>query len=161
MEIQPLKRLVLTLLLAGGIGAGNSSGQSNNDIAIIAHKDVPVDELSFAEVRKVFRGERQFWNSGLRVTLLVRAPVAHERDVVLKKIYEMSEAQYRQFWIAKVFRADTTAGPKTVYSNDMTSELVTGIPGAIAFVELSRVPPGAKILKIDGVKPGEKGYPLR
>ena len=150
----------LKLLLVSVLVAGSGCAQSS-DVAIIVHKDVPVDNLSFGEVRKVFRSDRQYWNSNLRVTLLVRAPAARERDVVLRKIYDMSEAQYRQYWIAKIFRAEATAGPKTVYSNDMTSELVTGIPGAISFVDAARIPAGCKVLKIDGLKPGEKGYPLR
>lgn len=143
------------LLFAGGVFAQNS------DVAIIVNKDVPVDSLSFADVRKLFRGERQFWNSGLRVTLLVRAPVAHERDVVLRKIYEMSEAQYRQYWISKVFRAEVVAGPKIVYTSDMTTELVSAIPGAVSFIEADKIPPGFKLLKVDGLRPGDKGYALR
>src|SRR5438270_10759653 len=75
------------------------------DIAIVVRPDVPVDNLSFAELRRVLLGDRQFWSSNVRVTLLVRAPGAREREVVLKTIYQMSEAQFRQFWIAKVFRA--------------------------------------------------------
>ena len=54
-------------------------------------------------------GDRQFWTSNLRVTLLVRAPGAREREVVLKTIYQMSEAQFRQYWIAKVFRAEAAS----------------------------------------------------
>lgn len=148
------------LLVAVLLGVPEGSAQ-NADIAIIVNKDVPVDNLTFAEVRKVFRGERQFWNSGLRVTLLVRAPVAHERDVVLKKIYEMSEAQYRQYWISKVFRSDVATGPKIVYTNEMATELVSAIPGAVSFVEANKIPTGFKVVKVDGIKPGEQGYPLR
>src|SRR5438552_570903 len=132
-----------------------------NDIAIVIRPDVPIDNLPFAELRKLMLGDRQFWTSNLRVTLLVRAPGAHERDVVLKTIYQMSEAQFRQYWIAKVFRAEAAAGPRIVYSNEMAAELAAAIPGAVAFVEASQVPKGLKVLKINGRLPGEKGYPLR
>jgi len=131
------------------------------DVAIVVKPEVPVDNLSMADVRKVFMGERQYWNSGMRVTLLVRAPVARERSIVLDTLYEMTEAQYRQYWISKVFRADAAAGPKIVYTNDMAVELVKAIPGAVAFVDAKKVPAGLKVLKVDGKLPGEKGYPLR
>ena len=131
------------------------------DVAIVVKPEVPVDNLSMADVRKVFMGERQYWNSGMRVTLLVRAPVARERSIVLDKLYEMTEAQYRQYWISKVFRADAATGPKIVYTNDMAVELVKAIPGAVAFVDAKKVPAGLKVLKVDGKLPGEKGYPLR
>jgi ABC-type phosphate transport system substrate-binding protein len=131
-----------------------------SDIAIVVRPDVPVDNLSFAELRRVMLGDRQFWNSDLRITLLVRAPGARERDVMLKNIYQMSEAQFRQYWIAKVFRAEASSGPRIVYSNEMATELTQAVPGAIAFMEAPQVPRGLKIVRIDGLLPGEKHYPL-
>jgi hypothetical protein len=130
------------------------------DLAIVVRSDVPVDNLSFAELRKLMLANRQFWTANLRVTLLIRAPGAPEREAVLKTIYQMSEAQFQQYWIAKVFREEATGGPRIVYSNEMATELVSAIPGAVAFVAASQVPKGLKILKIDGHLPGEKGYPL-
>ena len=131
------------------------------DIAVVVNSDTPVSDLSLSEVRKVLLGERQYWNSKLPVTLLIRAPVARERDVVLRVIYQMSEAQFKQYWVAKIFRAEEATPPKIVYSNDMQYELVTAIPGAIAFVDARAVSPGAKVLRVDGHFPGDKDYPLR
>ena len=131
------------------------------DIAVVVHPDTPVSDLSLFEVRKVFLGERQYWNSKLPVAILIRAPVARERDVVLRVIYQMSEAQFKQYWVAKIFRAEVASPPKIVYSNDMQYDLVTAIPGAIAFVDARNVRPGMKVLRVDGHLPGERDYPLR
>jgi ABC-type phosphate transport system substrate-binding protein len=131
------------------------------DIAVVVHPDTPVDDLSLAEVRKVLLGERQYWNSKLPVVLLIRAPVARERDVVLRVIYQMTETQFKQFWVAKIFRAEAASPPKIVYSNDMQYELVAAMPGAIAFVDARNVRPGLKVLRVDGRLPGERDYPLR
>src|SRR2546422_7967542 len=54
--------------------------------SVVVHPDTPVTDLSLAEVRKVLLGERQYWTSKLPVVLLIRAPVARERDVVLRVI---------------------------------------------------------------------------
>ena len=43
----------------------------------------------------------------------------------------------------------------------MQYELVTAIPGAIAFVDARAVRPGARVLRVDGHAPGDKDYPLR
>ncbi|HLK65281.1 MAG TPA: hypothetical protein VKU19_17700 [Bryobacteraceae bacterium] len=137
------------------------AGSADNDIAVVVRPDTPADNLSFGEIRKLLLGDRQFWNSNLRVTLLIRAPATRERDVVLKTIYQMSESQFRQYWISKVFRAEASSGPKIVYSNEMATELVSAIPGSVAFVEATGVPKGLKVLKIDGKLPGDKGYALR
>jgi ABC-type phosphate transport system substrate-binding protein len=153
----PLKLIALLLILVGLLPALSKAAP----VAIVVNNDVQVDELSFSEVRKIFLGERQFWNPKLRVVLLMRAPIAPERDIVLRNIYQMSEAQFRQYWISKVFRADVSAGPKIVYSTEMANDLVTAIPGSIAFVDAAQIPKGLKVLKIDGKLPTDKSYPLR
>ena len=155
-----LRCAILVAALCASALAG-SPPAPEGDIAIVVRPDVPVDNLTFAELRRLMLGDRQFWTSNLKVTLLVRAPGAREREVVLKTIYQMSEAQFRQYWIAKVFRAEASAGPRIVYSNETAAELASAIPGAVAFVEAAQVPKGLKVLKIDGARPGEKGYPLR
>jgi ABC-type phosphate transport system substrate-binding protein len=149
-----LLAFLLTLMLARPCAAAG-------DIAVVVRPDTPTDNLSFTEIRKLLLGERQFWNSTLRVTLLIRAPAARERDVVLKTIYRMTESQFRQYWISKVFRAEATSGPKIVYSNEMAAELVNAIPGSVAFVEAAQVPKELKVLKIDGKLPGDKDYSLK
>ncbi|HEY1272318.1 MAG TPA: hypothetical protein VGF08_10055 [Terriglobales bacterium] len=135
--------------------------QRDTDVAVVVHPDTPISNLTLADVRKVFLGDRQYWSANTPVVLLIRAPVARERNVVLKIIYQMSESQFKQYWIAKIFRAETATAPKVVYSNDMASELVTAIPGAIAFIDARDVRPGSKVLRVDGHLPGEAGYSLR
>jgi ABC-type phosphate transport system substrate-binding protein len=143
---------------AGGLPAQTVRGGS--DVAVVVHPDTPVSDLTLPEVRQVLLGERQYWNSKLPVVLLIRAPVARERDVVLRVIYQMTEAQFKQYWVAKIFRAEAASPPKIVYSNDMQHELVAGIPGAIAFMDARNVRPGLKVLRVDGHLPGDKDYPL-
>lgn len=157
-----LRELSLILLIPATVwmrSPAEAAGPAG-DIAVVVRPDTPADNLTLAEIRQVLLGDRQFWNSNLRVTLLIRAPAAREREVVLKTIYHMGEAQFRQYWISKVFRAEATAGPKIVYSNEMATELVTAIPGSVAFVDATQVPKGLKVLRIDGRLPGDRGYPL-
>jgi hypothetical protein len=73
----------------------------------------------------------------------------------------MSEAEFRQYWISKMFRAEAVDGPKVVLSNEVAMELVSALPGSVAFVDAAQVPKGLKILKIDGKLPGQPGYPLK
>jgi ABC-type phosphate transport system substrate-binding protein len=157
LEENPIRRLCILAILALHAVAGTTG---DGDIAVVVRPDTQVDNLTIGEIRKLLLGERQFWTSNLRVTLLIRAPSSRERDVVLRTIYQMSEAQFRQYWISKVFRAEASSGPKIVYSNEMATELVEAIPGSVAFVDSTQVPKGLKTLKIDGKLPGDKGYPL-
>jgi ABC-type phosphate transport system substrate-binding protein len=135
--------------------------QATPDIAVVVNPDVQVDNLSLADLRRILLGDREFWPSGVRVTLLIRAPIARERDAIVKDVCEMTEAQFRQHWIGKVFRNETPSAPKIVYSNEMALDQVGRTPGAIALVEVSAANKSVKIVKIDGKAPGQPGYKVR
>ncbi|HZW60028.1 MAG TPA: hypothetical protein VFE85_07025 [Woeseiaceae bacterium] len=134
---------------------------TSSPIAIVVHRDTAVDNLSLEELRSIFLANQQFWDNRMRITLLVRAPQSDERDFVLNRIYQMTEAQFRQYWIAKMFRAEVPRGPKIVFSTDMTLELVLAIPGSISFIRADAVTDDVKVVRIDGRLPSEAGYPLQ
>jgi hypothetical protein len=130
-------------------------------IAVIVHPQLSVDELSLAELRRIFLGQRQFWSSRLTITLLMPPRGSPEREVLLGDLYERrTEAQYQQFWINKLFDDRAPIAPKITGSHTMSVSLVRGIPGAIALVPVDKIPEGVKVLRIDGKLPGESGYPL-
>jgi ABC-type phosphate transport system substrate-binding protein len=164
-RISLLPLLLVAAALAGprpvAAQARAAAAQTRTAVAIVVHPDTRISELSFDDLRKIFRGDQQFWPDGSRITLLVRAPVAAERALVLDRIYRMTEDQFRQYWIGKMFRADVAAGPKIVYSSEMARELVTAIPGAITFLPVDAAVGGLKVLRINGVLPGDTNYPLR
>jgi hypothetical protein len=150
------------LVVVEGFALSRAVGQPKPlQIAIVVHPQTPVDNLSFAEMRRVFRGERQYWTPNVPIVLLIRAPIAQEREVILKRVYAMSEAQFKQFWIAKIFRDEAATVPKILYSNDQIADLVSTIPGSIGFVDAAAVRSGLKVLMIDSLLPGQAGYPLQ
>jgi ABC-type phosphate transport system substrate-binding protein len=144
----------LTPLTAQGSGV-------EGDVAVVVNTDVPIDNLTLGDLRRLVLGDKAFWPGSVRVTLLIRAPIAHERDVILKVVCQMTEAQFRQHWIARVFRADSAVAPKIVYSAQSAAELTAQTPGAITFIDASQVSKNMKVVKIDGKLPGENGYLLR
>jgi ABC-type phosphate transport system substrate-binding protein len=154
-------QLALLFLMLFGAVCGAQAQAKYNDVAIIVNPSAPVSDLSLSDARKIFRGDKQYWRSDLPVVLLIRTPPSRERDIILKKLYDMTESEFKQYWIAKIFRAEATTGPKIVYSNSMAVDLVSVLPGAIAFVAAKDVTPNLKVVKIDGHLPGEANYPLR
>lgn len=130
------------------------------DVAVVVHPDVPVDALSFADLRKIMLGDRQFWASGMKVTIVIAQPNDPGRTVLLNKVYRMSEERFRQYWIAKVFRGEAAEGPKIVLSSEGAIEFVSALEGSIAFVDVDDVPSGLKVLSIDGKLPTEVDYVL-
>lgn len=148
--------LATLMFAAPAQGAGQAT-----PIAVIVHEDVPVDSLSLSELRRIFRGERLFWAGDMTITLLAPPRGSREREVLLGKVYERrSEAEYKRFWINKLFDKGGQTAPKITGSPKMSASLVREIPGAIALVPADRIPRGVKVLRIDGRRPGEAGYPL-
>ena len=149
------------VVFSGLLFFSSSRGRDGARIAVIVHEQVPVDDLSLPELRQIFLGERQSWSRELKVTLLLPPRGTPERQVLLKQIYQQrSEVQVQHYWINRLFGDEVQAGPKITGSNEMSASLVREIPGAIALVPAHRIPQGVKILRIDGKKPGEAGYPL-
>jgi len=135
--------------------------QSQGDIAVVVNADVGADNVTMADLRRILTGDREFWPSNQRVTIFVRAPIARERDAIVRDICQMTEAQFRQHWIGKVFRAEAPSGPKIVYSAESTIEQVARTPGAIGLVTGPVTAKTVKVLKIDGRLPGQSGYKLK
>ena len=148
---------IILFLVCGNVAAEDAA----KSLAVIVNTAVVPDSISKVTLTQILLGEVRFWEGGGLVTLLIQAPVSWERDILLADIMQMSEPQYRQFWISKVFRTEVSSGPKVVFSNEMASMLVTKIPGAMAFVNEDEIPSDAKVMKIDGLLPGDPEYPLR
>ena len=162
-ESSTLIALLLTLLLLPATQALSQDEitQSGSPIAIVVHQDSEVENLAMDQLRNIFLANQQFWPDRTRIILLVRAPKSHERDFVLDTIYQMDEAQFRKYWIAKMFRAEVPRGPKIVFSTDMTLELVVAIPGSISFISADQVTDGVRVVRVDGKLPSDDGYPLK
>ena len=159
-------KAVLTVLVAASMmfSAASTVAQeteSSRAIAIVVHKNTEIDDLSLHELRNIFLANQQFWPDRTRIILLVRAPKSEERDFVLDTIYQMDEAQFRQYWIAKMFRAEVPRGPKIVFSTDMMLDLVVAIPGSISFINADDATEDVRVVRIDGKLPADAGYPLK
>ncbi len=138
-----------------------SADQNNGDVAVVVNQSNPTSALSLSDLRRIFKGERLSWPNNERVQLVIRASGAREREVVLRVIFQMTEADYKQFWLGKIFRGEATNGPVAVFSNGFGNQAVASGIGMIFCEDAKDVRGAVKILKIDGHLPGEPGYPLR
>ena len=143
--------------------AGFSSAVAQaHSVSVVVNDKNPVTNVTTPELRKLFAGQIHFWRGGrgvLAVVLFVRAPGANER-VVLLKLLDMSESEYKQYWTAQVFRGEVLAEPVALFSNGMQKEALAAFPGAVALVNSEDVKPGMKVVKVDGHLPGEPAYPF-
>ncbi len=143
----------LALALASGFAAPRRS------VAVAVSPKNTQTNLTLAELRKIFSGEKRTWPDGARVKLFSRAPGTIERTALLKLLGK-SEIEYKQFWTGKVYQGEAEAEPMILPSNGMQREALTAYPGAIALVDAADIKPGMKLLKVDGKLPEEENYPL-
>ena len=60
-------------------------------LAIIVNRTNGVNDLSTAELRRIFLGDSSHWPNGRRITLVMREPGEPERKCMLHDLYQMSE----------------------------------------------------------------------
>jgi ABC-type phosphate transport system substrate-binding protein len=152
-------KAIINLLLLSVFGTGLALAQQT-DMAVVVNGKNAAANVSAAELRKLFTGEKRSWAGGQPVKLFVRAAGTEERFAMLKLI-GMSESEYKQYWTAQIFRGEAQEEPIALPSNGMQKEAVAAFPGGIALISAGDVKPGVKLLKVNGRLPGEPGYPLR
>jgi hypothetical protein len=130
-----------------------------NVMAVVVNADNPATNISLSDLRKFFAGEKRSWTGGQPVQLITRGPGCAEHAALLK-LLAMSEAEYKQYWTAQVFRGEADAEPLVVPSVGMQKEALKLYPGGISLVNVSDVKPGMKVVKVDGLLPGAAGYPI-
>jgi phosphate transport system substrate-binding protein len=150
---------VLAFLFFAATGLADQR-REDFEVAVVVHPDTPVSNLNVSELRRIFRGERQYWSKDVPVVLLVRAPVSRERDAVVKGICQMTETQFKQYWIARIFRAEAVSSPIVVNTSQAANDILATVPGAITVLDAHDVRPGLKVLRVNNLLPAESGYPI-
>lgn len=160
--MKKIRTILAALVLAGLVTATCTVfAQAGGDVAVVVNPANPIDSITSADLKKVFSGDKSSWGGGLSVTPFVRAAQAHERDVLLKVIMKMTDGQYQEFWVKKLYSGSSAHEPLAVMSNSMQLDAVRTQKGGIALITASEVKDGVKVIKVDGVAPGGAGYPLK
>jgi phosphate transport system substrate-binding protein len=133
---------------------------SEDGLAIIVNQSNPVENLSSAELRKVFLGEKSHWTNGRRITLVMMDPGA-ERKSVLRDIYHMNENDFGNHFIHGLFTGEVFVSPKTLATPVDVRKFVFNVPGAIGYLRAADVDSSVKVVRIDGRLPDDKEYKLR
>ena len=120
-------------------------------LAIVVNRSNPIDNLPFAELRKIFLGERNHWSNGHRIAIAMLDYGQPERRA----------ANYQDFLLRGMFRGDVFVAPKTLATPTILRKFVFNAPGAIGYLRVCDVDPSVKVVRIDGLSPEDKGYRLQ
>lgn len=105
--------------------------------AIVVNKSNKISDLSVADVRKLFLGEKGTLPNGRRIVLLMSPAGTPERAVILRQIYRMTESEFSKYILQSAFTGRQPP-PREVVSRDM-KRLVTERPDVIGYLPVSQV----------------------
>ncbi len=153
--------LIVVSVLIALTGASANSVWVQEDLAIIVNKSNPVDNISLADLRKIFLAERSRWPNGRKVTIVMREQGRAERAAALKLIYQMREQDFNRHFLNIKFTGEALDEPKLLASTDGMIKFVFNVQGAIGYARASEIDSTVKVLRIDGFAPGQPGYKLK
>jgi phosphate transport system substrate-binding protein len=130
-------------------------------LVIVVNRSNPMDNLSFAELRKIFLGNRSHWANGRRITLVMREPGEPERDTILRDVCGMNEDQLKNHFLHGLYTGEILVSPKILSSATGVRKFIFNVPGAIGYLRVGDVDATVKVVRIDELLPEDKGYKLR
>jgi hypothetical protein len=119
---------------------------SDDEIDVIVNKANDISELSAADAKKIFMGDKSVWPNGKRVTIVMFNAGSSERVVVLRDIYKMTEADYSKYFLQAAFTGRIQAPPKEVGTAAQIKQFVAGNPGAVSYVKSTDVDDTVKVV---------------
>ena len=119
---------------------------AGEEVDIIVNKANPVNDLSMADAKKIFVGDKGSWPNGKRITVLMLAQGQPERAVLLHDVYKMGEADYSKYFMQAAFTGKVEAPPKEVGSAAAVKQAVAANVGAIGYVKGADVDDSVKVV---------------
>lgn len=127
------------------------SKAQDGPLSVIVNQNGPPSSLKLSELKSIFRGERQRWHNGTKITIALMKTSTPAGKITSRKIYDMSGDELNKYWLALVFQGKAQA-PNFFTSPSDLEAFVAQNPGAIGILEPAYVMPDLKVLIIDGMK---------
>jgi ABC-type phosphate transport system substrate-binding protein len=136
------------------------AGGGDSDVAIVVNKANKADSISAKELKQIFAGEKTRWPDGGKIQTLAPSAAAPEHKTAVRFLFGMTEPDYQKYCIHAAFVGEPQKVPRDSGEPAKVMALVSVIPGAVGFVRAGLVTPAVKVLKVDGMGPGDPGYPI-
>lgn len=129
-------------------------------LAVIVAPTSKLTDISFGDLRKVFRSERLTEVDGTRVIALNHPPRSPDRVGFDQVVLGMDPEAVGRFWIAR--RVQGESGPPRIVSSLTTlRRVVEKLPGAIGYLRPTQLTNQVRAIRVNGKLPEDPGYPVR
>jgi hypothetical protein len=135
------------------------AGGAVEPLAIVVGKQGSLEAMSLSELKRLFLGESTVGPQGQKLIALNRDPKSAERVGFDRAVLGMSPDAVARYWIDRKIRGQSSA-PKAIEPAAVLQRVVARLGGAIAYVRAREVSAEVKVVRIDGKRPGDSGYPI-
>ena len=157
--LSPLWTATLAGLLAVAFPA---AGQT---YAVVVHPANPVSNLTVAALRDLFGGAVTHWPDRSKVVLVHRATGSPANRFLIDRFLKTSWQDYKRSMEGLEFQGQEPVVIRVLNSDAAACKFVFNVPSAVAVIESASaaVPEcrDVRVLKIDGLTPGQGGYRLK
>lgn len=119
-------------------------------VAVIAHKSVPLDTVKNSELLNFFTGDVSFWSDGKPIIVFDLKAKSEIKDTFYQFL-GMSSSRIKSIWMKRMLSGDADP-PELLKSEEDVLKKVAATAGAIGFVSQSNVTGEVKVLVVIGAK---------
>lgn len=120
-------------------------------MAVVTDKENKIQNVSSAQLAKIFKGEVKKWPDGRNVVVILHSASPDEVST-LSRLMKMTNTA------VKAMIADHKDSVRIVASDADVIDAVGSTPGAIGMVEEHSINDRVSVIKVDGKLPLEAGY---
>jgi hypothetical protein len=128
-------------------------------LAVVVAKASPVQDLTVAELRRIFTSEGDSDDSGQRYVPFNHPPHTTDRMGFDQAVLGMSADDVSQFWIERKIRG-LPGPPRSVDSLSLLLRLIARLPGGIGYARPTQLTGDVRVVRVNGKLPSEAHYPL-
>jgi len=118
-------------------------------VAVIAHKSVPLDTVKAPELLNFFTGDVSFWSGGEPIIIFDFKTKSEVKDTFYNFL-GISSSRIKSIWMKRMLSGDADP-PEFLKSEEDMLKKVASTAGAIGFVSQSKVSGEVKVLVV--IKP--------
>lgn len=134
----------MTPLIKALAGAILWAVSASAQVAVIAHKDVPFDSVTKAQLTDFYSYELKMWKKNLPV-VVVDLRLQSEIKDAFYKFLGMTASRMKSIWLKKMLMGEGVE-PLAVKSEEEMLHKVASTPGALGFVDARSTTNEVKIL---------------
>lgn len=128
-------------------------------LAVVVAKTSAVQDLSTAELRRIFTNEGDSDSSGQRYVPFNHPPHTTDRVGFDHLVLGMNADEVSQFWIERKIRG-LPGPPRSVDSLSLLLRLIARLPGGIGYARPAQLTGDVRAVRVNGKLPNEPDYSL-